>query len=217
MQPGMSCRASAAPNCHSERAQPPTVIPSERSPQLSFRASAASRGIGTLRVRDRCATCFHAEAQRCAEAQRTALGFEIRSRNTAPLHPRSQQKILGSAFSRSWRRGLARSSPSSAAPRDQQSKGQSNGNSISRGAAEARRTTLRVEITVCCKARLHPQLQTEGLWGSAFSRYRRRGLSESSAPLRPSPPLRQQHVARRSTPRLCVKNTLRDGARRASA
>ena len=66
----------------------------------------------------------------------------------------------------------------------------SNGNGISRGAAEPRRAALRVEIAVQCRAPLHPQLQKQNL-GSAFSRYQRRGLEQSSAPLRPSAPLRE--------------------------
>src|SRR5690349_12503572 len=117
-----SFRASGAPTSHSERAQLPfsrserAQLPfshSERAqlsfchsdrvqlPHLSFRASAASRGICIPRGRDRCATCFHAEAQRCAEAQRTTLRVEM----LAPPHFFSihdfKEGTLGSAFRQS--------------------------------------------------------------------------------------------------------------------
>src|SRR5689334_22016499 len=57
---------------------------------LSFQARAASRGICTcFSDRDRCATCFDAEALRCAEAQRITLGVE----SNVPAHPPSPSTI----------------------------------------------------------------------------------------------------------------------------
>jgi len=61
--------ARATASCHSEeRTQFDYVIPSERSESRNLHLLFGTRSLR----RD-----FHAEAQRCAEAQRTALGVEL--------------------------------------------------------------------------------------------------------------------------------------------
>ena len=167
---------------------------------MSFRASAASRGICNCSSnRDRCATCFHAEAQRSAEAQRTARGFEMQEppHGTSPsTTPRENDFGIGIQPLLAPRpcsvlpmlRGSAWDAVETAKARAQHftpRRGGAEHYSGSRSPCVARRLSI------------HNSKKTRTV-ESAFSLYRRRGLSESSAPLRPSAPLRQ--------------NTLRDGA-----
>jgi hypothetical protein len=112
-----SFRASEAPARHSERAQRVEESRSSRSRDSSRRVRAS---------RHLCATCF---AQRRREQRRRRGPL---SRTHDPTNQLTA--LLGSASSRSRRHGLARPS---ASPRDQRfTRANSNGNGISRGAAE---------------------------------------------------------------------------------
>jgi hypothetical protein len=106
---------------------------------------------------------FHAEAQRSAEAQRTARGVAIAVRSSSPSTT-LQSNLWGSASSRSWRRGLAPCSPTSAPPRDT-AVSTANSNSNSRGArGGTRRRGERLSRPRCTQPRtvpLHARLQEQ--------------------------------------------------------
>ena len=141
------------------------VIPSERSESrnlhLLFR-SRSSRNVFSRRGAEvRRGAEDHARGRDARTATQLLSSHDSKREvgSHEPTIQRTNSHLLGSAFMRCWRRGLARSSPSSAAPRELQFKRRQKRHGISRGDAETRTTAFRVEIPVWCETPLHPQLK----------------------------------------------------------
>jgi hypothetical protein len=175
-----SFRASEAPARHSERAQRVEESRSSRSRDSSRRVRAS---------RHLCATCF---AQRRREQRRRRGPL---SRTHDPTNQLTA--LLGSASSRSRRHGLARPS---ASPRDQRfTRANSNGNGISRGAAETRRIPFVVAIAAPAQRSFPSTTPRAESLGSACSRSWRRGRYRLA-----SAPPRAAAVRATSAPGLCA-------------
>jgi hypothetical protein len=130
----------------------PFVIPSERSP---------------LCHSERAQLRFVIPNERSESRNRASHGREAASGAPSLSTHDSKSTTLGSACSRAWRRGLVRSSPISAPPRDAavQRQEQQHFTRSSRRDAEARRTPLQVEIPERRTVPLHARLHKERLWG----------------------------------------------------
>jgi hypothetical protein len=178
---------------------------------MSFRASAASRGIAIVPIEGsacygracklRHATCFTQRRRGRQRRRGPPSGSRSLHQRTVALHPRPNSKDFAVGIQPLMAPRPCSVLRVSAAPRDQQftranGNGNGNSNSISRGAAETRSTALRIEIA----ARGHrstPSIPPKNRnLGSAFSRSWRRGRYRlSSAPLQSSAPLRGTRCA----------------------
>jgi hypothetical protein len=165
------------------------------------RAGVSRRGGEGRRGAEDCSQRCHSECvQLClvipserSESRNRASPGRKSSRGAPPLSIHDfKGTTLESAFSRYLSRGLARSSPISAAPRDTavQRQEQQHFTRSSRRNAEPRKTTLPVEIPVRCRAPLHPRLPKQRLWGRHPAVL---GATACSSPLR----LCVKHVAHR--------------------
>ena len=155
------------------------VEPFTENGLLSFRASVASRGICTALGRYLCTGVFtqrrrhsrsvaqrvFTQRRRGAQRRRGPLsGSSHLRRRSVSLHPRLQEQDLWGQHSAG--RGATALLGPPHAPRLRVKcsyKSNRNGNSNSRGGAEARRTALRVAIAVRYRVPLHPRLQKQEL------------------------------------------------------
>jgi hypothetical protein len=213
---------------HSERAQPPTVIPSERSPQLSFRASAAPN-------------CHSERAQRVEESAR--CGFEIAAQRVFTQRRRGAQRRRGLRSDsrsgaatrllsihdpnrRSWGRHSAgrgaaawlgppqaprlrvissRKAKATATAFHAEPRRRGEIPSGSRSPCVARRVSIHNSKQKDCGVRIQPVSAPRPFRVLCASAALSASASTTRCATEHAAPLRQEHVARRSTPRLGVK------------